>query len=105
MVDGYATIRALSDVGQTDVDVVVNCTGSELDARDTYNRLGAVVARFLPSQLRFVGGIPRDDVVRRSVMARRPVVDEEPGSRAARALGCVADKLFARQPFARAGAI
>ena len=94
MVDGYATIKALADLGQTEVDVVVNCALSDLDAKDTYDRLAAVVERFLSSRVRFVGGIPRDDVVRRAVIARKPVVVQEPGSPAARAVARVAGQLF-----------
>ncbi len=92
MVDGYATIKAL----EGDFDVVVNCVTSDVDAKDTYDRLAAVVARFLPSRVTFLGGIPRDDGVRRAVMARSPVVAAEPESRAARALSRVADRLLAR---------
>ncbi len=89
LIDAYAAVKALSQVGVDAVDVVVNCAMSDADARDSFGRLAAVAGRFLPVRLRFAGGVPRDESVRRAVMARRAVVDLSPNASASLALARV----------------
>jgi flagellar biosynthesis protein FlhG len=98
LVDAYATAKALSEVGTGALEVVVNCATSDTDARATFGRLAAVVGRFLPMRLRYLGGVLRDDAVRKAVMARRPVVDFLPGARATAALAAVERSLLEQLP-------
>ena len=86
LVDGYAMAKAVSDAGLGHAQVVVNFALTLTEAESCFHRLEAVAARFLPLRLRFAGGIPRDEAVRRAVMRRRPVVQDEPTARVSLAL-------------------
>jgi len=98
LVDAYATAKALSEAGVDSLGVVVNCATSDAEARSTFGRLLAVVNRFLPVRLSYLGGIWRDDAVRKAVMARRPLVDLMPGSRASDTLLALERSLLERCP-------
>jgi flagellar biosynthesis protein FlhG len=86
LIDAYATTKAMSQVGIDDVDVIVNAAVSRQEAQDVFGRLVTVVGRFLPVRLHFLGGVPKDDSVRRAVMARQALVLLQPQARAALAL-------------------
>lgn len=98
LVDAYAAAKAFSEVGVPSLDVVVNCAASDEDGRATFSRLKTVVTKFLPIQLRYMGYVPRDDLVRRAVMARAPVVELAPGARASVALQVVERSIAQRAP-------
>lgn len=66
-----------------------------------YRRLAQVCLKFLGSEPRWVGSLPEDRAVVRSVAARRPVVCHEPGSACAVALQALSVPLIsalARDP-------
>ncbi len=95
--DAYAAVKTLRlQAGVRQFAVVVN-QSLPTAARDTFERLSTVCARFLDVQLRFVGAIPRDEHVHRAVLAQRPVVQLYPHSPASRALAAVREALF-REP-------
>lgn len=95
LADAYALLKALAADGTVDAHVVVNQALSSTDARDAFGRLRAVSERFLATEPAYVGHVPRDDDVRRSVRARQPVVTFSAGSRAASALDGVFRALLA----------
>jgi len=66
-----------------------------------YRRLAQVCMKFLGSEPHWVGSLPEDRAVVRSVAARRPVVIHEPGSACAVALQALSVPIFtalARDP-------
>jgi flagellar biosynthesis protein FlhG len=75
--------------------VIVNPVVDELQARDIYPKLTTVTGRFLQANMRHLGYVPRDENLHRAIMAQRPVVDMFPSSPVSRALGNIAEKLFA----------
>ncbi len=99
LTDAYATIKVLcQEAGVRFFDVVVNQAGNEAMARDIFDKLSAVAGRFLDARIRWLGWIPRDENVHRSVMAQRPLVELFPLSPASRALQAVADTLLHEPP-------
>lgn len=99
LTDAYATIKVLcQDAGVRFFDVVVNQAGTEAMARDIFEKLSAVASRFLDARVRWLGWVPRDENVHRSVMAQRPLVELFPTSPATRALNGVADALLNEPP-------
>jgi flagellar biosynthesis protein FlhG len=84
--DAYALVKVLSrNHGVRDFRVLTNQirapgTGSEL-----FQRFERVTSRFLDVTLQFAGEIPSDDYLHRAVRGQRTVLDEFPGSPAARA--------------------
>jgi flagellar biosynthesis protein FlhG len=70
--------------------LVVNRTPDQAHALAAWERFKAASLRFLGASPEFIGWVPADEAVARSVQARSPVTLTEPGSRAARALAEVA---------------
>jgi flagellar biosynthesis protein FlhG len=99
LTDSYALIKVLSAAyGEKDVSVVVNNIGSEEEARTAFNKLARAVERFLRVEVRYLGWIPSDAVVRECIMRQRPVSLEFPSSKAAVALSGVARRLESERP-------
>ena len=99
LTDAYATVKVLSQqMSVRQFSVVVNPAPHEMAARDIFLKLTRVTDRFLSAQMRYLGFLPHDDNLHRSVMAQRPLVDLYPHSPASRALLAIADRFFAEQP-------
>jgi flagellar biosynthesis protein FlhG len=97
LADAYAMIKVLSrHCGVTRVGVVLNQVVGRDEARDVFERLDALCARFLPVALDFVGSIPRDAHVREAVMAQLPLVVAYPASPASQAIARLADDILSR---------
>jgi len=85
--DAYALYKRAHMVNaHIRVGVVINRTASEEMASAAWERFKAASLRFLGHCPEFVGWIPSDDAVGRSVQARSPVMVMEPASRAAKAM-------------------
>jgi flagellar biosynthesis protein FlhG len=98
LVDAYAVVKVLSQqAGVRHFDVVVNPVVDELPARDIFHKLTSVTSRFLNANVRLLGYVPRDENLHRAIMAQRPVTDLFPRSPASRAIGAIADRLFANE--------
>jgi flagellar biosynthesis protein FlhG len=96
LVDAYATVKVLSQqAGVRNFSVVVNPVVDEMPARGIFQKLTAVSNRFLTAQIRHLGYVPRDENFHRAIMAQRAIVDMFPHSPASRALGSIAERLFA----------
>lgn len=86
LTDAYALIKVLSrNHGVERFRVLANQIRPAGGGRELFQRFERVAARFLDVTLEYAGEIPDDDCVRRSVRGQRPVLDEYPGSPAARA--------------------
>ncbi len=99
MTDAYALIKVLHmrDPGMR-VHVVVNRIRYRGQEREVFERIQAVCSRFLGKELNFLGGLPDDDEVPRSVGARVPFVVGAPRSGAACALRGIKDKILDLRP-------
>jgi len=94
--DGYALYKRAHRVNPyIRVGMVVNRAQGESQADSAWERFRAASQRFLGHSPDWVGWVPADDAVSRSVDARTPVVLNEPRSPAATAL----DGVAAWQPF------
>ena len=84
--DAYALIKVLSrNHGVERFRVLANQIRMPGGGRELFQRFERVAARFLDVTLEYAGEIPDDDCLRRAVRGQRPVLDEYPGSPAARA--------------------
>lgn len=89
--DSYALYKRAHLVNpHINVGVVVNRVPSEAAARSAWQRFRDASQRFLGHSPEFVGWVPADPAVSRSVEARSPVGLLEPDSDAARAIRSVA---------------
>ncbi len=81
MTDAYAFLKVLSTrVGPAIPLVVVNRVGEPGEGERVATRMSEVSAKFLGRELRWIGSLPDDRAVVRSVAARRAVVLAEPSS-------------------------
>jgi len=93
LADAYATIKVLSmQQRRACVDLVINQVRKSGEGRTLATQLQGVVDRFLkppasqPVKLRFVGELPNDPAVGRSVRRRALLLESSPESPAARAI-------------------
>jgi flagellar biosynthesis protein FlhG len=97
--DAYAAIKVFSQKAAVrQFNVVVNSVPNEPLARGIFDKLTKVADRFLDVHVRYVGFIPRDENVHRSVMARAPITLEFPHSPASTSLRIVAERLLSEAP-------
>jgi len=90
--DAYALYKRAHMVNaQIRVGLVINRTPDEALALSAWERFKAAALRFLGHSPEYVGWVPQDDAVARSVQARQPVSLLEPHSRAAKAIALVAE--------------
>ena len=67
-------------------ELVSNMVESEAQGRQLYSKVSRVADRFLDVSLGYLGAVPRDDYLRRSVQQQTPVVQLYPRSKSAQAL-------------------
>jgi flagellar biosynthesis protein FlhG len=85
--------------GVNKVHVIANCVKSEVEGLEVYERLQQIVRRFLAVQMSYLGCIPQDSTVPRSVLAGEAYVLGAPNSAAARAIETIVRRLgFGLQP-------
>jgi flagellar biosynthesis protein FlhG len=96
MTDAYALVKVLSrNHGVTQFRVVANMVRSPGEGEALFQKLQRVTAKFLDATLEYVGEIPEDPYLRRSIREQRPVIAAFPASPASRAfkkLALKADK-------------
>jgi len=92
--DAYGMLKVLcTRCAVRRVRVLANMVGSAAEGEQVYRRLLGLAERFLAIGLDYLGAIPRDPAVARSVMRGEPVVRAYPRCPAALALTEVADTL------------
>ena len=91
LTDAYALIKILSrDHGVKKFRVLVNQSRGKGLGQTLFERFERVAMRFLEVELDYVGEIPEDAFLRRSIREQRPVVTAYPSCPAAMALKTVA---------------
>ena len=86
LTDTYALIKVLSrQHGVAEFRVLANMTRTAGQGESVFRRLQRVTDRYLTVSLDYVGEIPDDQAVARSIQAQRSVVELYPGSPAAAA--------------------
>ncbi len=86
LTDAYALVKVLSrQHGVRRFRVLANMVRSTGAGEELFRRLERVTGRFLEVVLDFVGEVPDDECLRRSIRGQRPVTEAYPSSPAARA--------------------
>ncbi|PIE24543.1 MAG: cobyrinic acid a,c-diamide synthase [Neptuniibacter caesariensis] len=92
--DAYALIKLLNrDYKMTRFRVLANMVRSEQEGRNMFGKLLTVTDRFLDVTLQYVGSIPYDESVRRSVQRQVPVLKAFPKSKVSLAYRQLANKV------------
>lgn len=88
--DAYAVIKVLNQEGVQRFNVLANMVRSPDEGRQLFKKLYAVCDRFLDVTLRYMGSIPHDEMLRKSVQKQKAVVQAFPGCAASKAFRKVA---------------
>lgn len=92
--DAYALMKLLNkEHGVFRFRVIANMTRTAQEGRLLFEKLNAVCERFLDASLQYLGHVPFDENVRKSVQARRPLIEFAPRSKAALAVKGLAQKI------------
>ena len=96
LTDAYALIKVMSTRhGVSRFQMLANMVKDENQGLLLYDKLLNTCDRFLNVGLGYLGAMPFDDQLRAAVKAQQPVVAAYPRSRAAKAMGRIAEKVKA----------
>lgn len=101
MTDAYATIKVLAHTqGRRTIQLVVNQANRPGDGRVVRQQLQQVVDRYVnpgldtPVRLELLAELPADPAVREGVLQRKLLMETQPGSAAAVAIGALATRVL-----------
>jgi flagellar biosynthesis protein FlhG len=99
LTDAYSLLKALYrnpnfSSGGTSIRVISNRVLSKEEGAAVYDKLNSVVKQFLHGSLEYLGMVPQDPALERSVRAQRPVTMNAPNSPSARAFDILAGNLL-----------
>lgn len=97
--DSYALLKALAmydgfDRETNKIMVVANRVSSASESNNIFEKLSAVVNRFLDVRLNFIGAVPYDTAITKAVMKQKPVTIAYPSSGAAKAFSLISTRLI-----------
>lgn len=100
--DSYSLLKALSrhpryQVESTTIKMIANRVSREEEGQILYNKLNAVVTRYLKVPFVFLGSVPQDDKLQRAVMQQTPVSIQNPNAKASLAYENIAMKLMDKE--------
>ena len=97
LTDAYAFIKLLSrDYGLTSFNIIANMIQSPQQGQGLFVKLTKVTDRYLDVTLNYLGGVPYDEYLRKSVQKQTPVVKAFPHSKSALAVKSLAKVIDAR---------
>ena len=96
--DSYSLLKALSrhpryDKENTTIKMIANRVNKEEEGRNLFQKLNAVVERYLKMPISYLGSIPQDDKLMKAVMQQTPVSLQNPTAKSSQAYEEMAYKL------------
>lgn len=100
--DSYSLLKALSRHSRfsqenSQVKVIANKVENREEGQALFNKLNAVVARYLKLPLTYLGAVPEDQALSRAVMQQMPVSIQTPTAKSALAYEEIAGVLMNRE--------
>lgn len=100
--DSYSLLKALYrhprfDQQATKVKMIANRVAKEAEGKILFQKLNAVVERYLKIPMIYMGSVPEDMQLSRSVMQQVPVSLQNPSAKSAQAYERIAEKLLGRE--------
>lgn len=97
--DSYSLLKALSanpgfDMNRTQVKMIANRVEDTRDGQLLYQKLNAVVARYLHMNMGFLGVIPYDPLLSKAVLSQTPICIQNSSARSSRAFASLVDVLL-----------
>ncbi len=96
--DAYALLKTLNrkaDFSAEDmsIKVIANRVTNGSAGKELFEKMRVVVAKFLKFNLEYLGDIPQDDQVSKSIIRQKPIILSAPNSEAGKAMRMFAKKL------------
>ena len=100
--DSYSLLKALShhpryDSKTTPVKMIANRVNKENEGEVVFNKLNAVVARYLKMPVSYLGSVPQDSQLASAVMQQMPVSIQSPLAKSTQAYERIAAKLMNKE--------
>lgn len=100
--DSYSLLKALSrhpryDKESTSIKMIANRVNKEEEGRGLFEKLNAVVERYLKIPISYLGSIPQDDKLLKAVMQQTPVSLQNPTAKSSQAYEEMAYKLVNKE--------
>jgi len=94
LTDAYAYIKLLNrDYGLNSFHIVANMVQSVQQGQQLFNKLSMVTDKYLDVSLRYTGGVPFDEYLRKAVQKQTPVLEAFPRSKSSLAIRNLALKI------------
>ncbi len=98
LTDAYSLLKTLYcnpgfQPESTEIKIVSNRVSSVNEGRNVYDRLNYVVAQFLHGKIDYLGMIPQDSMLEKSVRQQKPVSISMPEAKSAQAFAVLASNL------------
>lgn len=92
--DAYALMKLLNlEHGVQRFRVIANMTRSNQEGINLFNKLNTVCERFIDASLQYLGNVPFDENVRKSIKQRQPLLQAFPTTKASCAIKMIAKKV------------
>lgn len=100
--DSYSLLKALNrhprfSPENTLVKMIANRVEEEEEGEIVFNKLNAVVSRYLHMSFSYLGAVPQDSQLARAVMQQVPVSQQNPNAKSSIAYEAIAAKLMNRE--------
>lgn len=100
--DSYSLLKALTRhprfvMEECQIKVIANKVDSQGEGRALFNKLNAVVSRYLKLQISHLGTVPQDNQLAKAVMQQMPVSLQTPQAKSALAYEAIAAKLMNKE--------
>ena len=100
--DSYSLLKALKrhprfSEKASQVKVIANKVDSQNEGQALFNKLNAVVSRYLKLPITYLGAVPQDNQLSKAVMQQMPVSIQAPTAKSALAYEAIAAKLMNRE--------
>ena len=100
--DSYSLLKELSwhsrfSTENTQIKMIANRVEKEEDGQVLFNKLNAVVARYLKIPFSYLGAVPYDNLLSKAVMQQQPVSLQNPTAKSSLAYEAMAAKLMDRE--------
>lgn len=103
LADAYAMVKVLYERGCTQIGAIVNMANSDRDGTETFDRLNAIVVKFLKKPLEMLGTLPFDRDLPRCVRRQKLLVLEKADSGFTMRIQAIVRKISGSVPVRRQG--
>lgn len=100
--DSYSLLKALSrhprfDSEETKIKMIANRVGKDAEGEKLYNKLNAVIERYLKIPMTFLGSVPQDSQLPKAVIQQVPVSLQNPSAKSSVAYEKIARRLLDKE--------